>query len=95
MKEGKTYGEIIKLIGENIPKSTLSDWCSEIYLTSKQREIIDKKIKSNCKKGMAVAWIVNKKKRAKYLESIVDRNKYLGKTFKNIDKLINYCTDNN
>src|SRR3989344_1469742 len=62
-KAGKTYGEIIKLAGKNIPKSTLSDWCSKIYLNSKQRKIIDKKIKDNCKKGMEVAWIINKKRR--------------------------------
>jgi|SRR3989344_1478890 len=84
-KAGKTYGEIIKLAGKNIPKSTLSDWCSKIYLNSKQRKIIDKKIKDNCKKGMEVAWIINKKRRKKYLESIVDRNKHLAKIFKNKD----------
>src|SRR3989344_718757 len=42
-KAGKTYGEIIKLAGKNIPKSTLSDWCSKIYLNSKQRKIIKNK----------------------------------------------------
>ena len=88
-KSGKTYGEIIKIIGQNIPKSTLSDWCGKIYLNSKQRKIIDKKIKDNCKKGMEVAWIINKKRREKYLKSIVDRNKYLIKIFKdkNVGKI--------
>lgn len=88
-KSGKTYGEIIKIIGQSIPKSTLSDWCSKIYLNSKQRKIIDKKIKDNCKKGMEVAWIINKKRRKKYLKSIVDRNKYLAKIFKdkNVGKI--------
>ena len=31
-KSGKTYGEIVKVINKNIPKSTLSDWCHNIYL---------------------------------------------------------------
>ena len=34
---------------------------------------------------MEVAWIINKKRRKKYLESIVDRNKHLAKRFKNKD----------
>lgn len=84
-KSGKTYGEIIKIIGKNIPKSTLSDWCSKIYLTSEQKKIIDKKIIDNCRKGMEVAWIINKERRRKYLESIVDRNKHLSKILKNGD----------
>ncbi len=88
-ESGKTYGEIIKIIGRSIPKSTLSDWCSKIYLNSKQRKIINKKIKDNCKKGMEAARIVNKKRREKYLKSVVDRNKYLAKTFKdkNVGKI--------
>ena len=88
-KSGKTYGEIIKIVGRNIPKSTLSDWCGKVYLNSKQRKIIDKKIKDNCKKGMEVAWIVNKERRKKYLKSVVDRNKYLVKIFKdkNVGKI--------
>jgi len=36
-KSGKTYGEIINIVDKRIAKSTLSDWCSEIYLTSEQK----------------------------------------------------------
>lgn len=88
-KSGKTYGEIIKVIGYKIPKSTLSDWCSKIYLNSKQRKIIDEKIKYNCRKGMKAAWIINKRRRKEYLKSIADRNKYLAKIFrdKNVGKI--------
>lgn len=82
-KSGKTYGEIIKIIGQNIPKSTLSNWCSKIYLTSKQKKVIDKKVIENCKKGMEVAWIINKERREKYLESIVNRNRHLALLLKN------------
>lgn len=84
-KSGKTYGEIIKVIGQSIPKSTLSDWCRNIYLNSKQRKKIEKKVKDNCAKGMAVAWVVNKERRQKYLNSIVERNKHLSKILKNKD----------
>ena len=31
-KEGKTYSEIIKILGINIPKSTISYWCGSIRL---------------------------------------------------------------
>lgn len=84
-KLGKTYGEIRNIIGKNIPKSTLSLWCNKIYLTSEQRKIIDKKVIENCKKGMEVAWIVNRERRKKYLKSIVNRNKHLSKILKNRD----------
>jgi len=84
-KSGKTYGEIIKLIGENIPKSTLSDWCSKIYLTSNEKQIIDKKIKENCKKGMEIARIINKRRRGEYLKSIIDRNQHLSKILDDVN----------
>lgn len=84
-KSGETYGEIIKAISQDIPKSTLSDWCRNIYLTSEQKKIIDKKVIENCKKGMNVAWIINKKRREKYLKSIIERNKHLSKILKNKD----------
>lgn len=84
-KSGKTYGEIIKVIGQNIPKSTLSDWCKKIYLNSNQKKIIDKTVKNNCRKGMEAARIINKERRKKYLESIAERNKHLSKILDNID----------
>jgi hypothetical protein len=84
-KSGKTYGEIIKLIKQDIPKSTLSNWCSSVYLSSNQKKRIDKKIKDNCLKGMEVARIINRSKREKYLKSIANRNKYLVKIFKDRD----------
>jgi len=84
-RSGKTYGEIIRITKHDIPKSTLSDWCSKIYLNSEQRKLIDKKVRDNCKKGMEVAWQINKKRREEYLKSIASRNKHLVKIFKNKD----------
>lgn len=82
-KSGKTYGEILKIVKVKIPKSTLSDWCHNIYLTSSQKKRIDIAVKENCRKGMEVARIVNKERRKKYFESIVERNKKLSKLIKN------------
>jgi len=84
-KNGTTYGEIIKILGCKIPKSTLSDWCNSIYLNSEQKKLIDKKVKENCRKGMEVARIVNKERRDIYLNSIIKRNAYLSNILKNKD----------
>jgi len=84
-KSGKSYSEINKIINKVIPKSTLSDWCSNIYLTSGQKKKIDESIKENSKKGMQVAWIINKERRQKYLKSIIDRNQYLEPILKDIN----------
>lgn len=82
-KSGKTYGEIIKIIGKSIPKSTLSDWCRDIYLTNGQKDKIDKLILENSKKGLAVAWIISKKRREDYLKLIFNKNKDLPLLLKN------------
>ena len=84
-KSGKTYGEIVRALEQGIPKSTLSTWFEEIYLTGEEKKIIDKKIIENCRKGMEVQKIINKEKRKKYLKAIIIRNKHLPKIFNNID----------
>lgn len=84
-KAGKTYGEIVRALGENIPKSTLSTWFKKIYLNISEKKIIDEKIIESSKRGMEVARIINKEKREKYLQSIIIRNKHLPKIFNNID----------
>src|SRR3989344_175092 len=84
-KSGKTYGEIVKVINKNIPKSTLSDWCHNIYLTGRQKEKIDKAVKENSRKGIKIALIVNKERRRKYLESIIIRNQHLSSILKDVN----------
>lgn len=84
-KSGKTYGEIIKIIEQKIPKSTLSDWCSKIYLTNKQKKIINERVIKNCEKGIKIALVINKKKRKQYLKSIINRNKHLVLLLENKD----------
>lgn len=84
-RTGKTYGEIRNIIGQDIPKSTLSLWCNSIYLSSEQRRRIDRKVKKNCEKGRIVAWEVNKKRRQEYLKSVHDRVNHLATLLDNKD----------
>jgi len=76
-KSGKTYTEIRKIIGVNIPKSTLSDWCSSISLSPKQRQRVEYLIQRGTNKGRAVALVVNKLKREKYIRTVRDRINHL------------------
>ncbi len=82
--QGKSYSEIRKIINEDIPKSTLSTWCHAVYLSSEQKEHIDKIVKENSKKGMEAARIANRARREKYLQSIVDRNQHLSLALKDV-----------
>lgn len=84
-KCGKTYGEIQKILGTPIPKSTLSDWCSGVNLPKEYQDRIKKLVLDNASKGRKVALIVNQIKRKKYLKSLIDRNKHLAKTLENKD----------
>lgn len=72
-KQGKTYSEINKLIGCNIPKSTLSNWCADIKLTKNQRIRINKIIQDKINKSREIALAVNREKRRIYLKSIENR----------------------
>lgn len=84
-KLGKTYGEIIKILHQPIPKSTLSEWCHSLYLTSEQRVKIEKAKVENSKRGLAVALIRNKEIRNEYINSIISENKNLKDLLKNKD----------
>jgi len=88
-KKGKTYSEIRKKIKKEIPKSTLSYWCKNIYLSPLQQERINKCIKVNIEKGRMLAILANRKKRERYLNSVRDRIKDLKKIIldKNVAKI--------
>ena len=81
-KQGKTYGEIRKSLGLSIPKSTLSDWCSSIPLSLDQQELIKQAAQNAGERGLATAWVVNKRKRTEYIESVRNRVKNLSKRVK-------------
>src|SRR3989344_8494120 len=89
-KSGKTYGEICKIIGQPIPKSTLSEWFKNISLSKKQQKKIENNVYNNIKRARKKALITNKNKRRLYLESIAHRIKHLKVlTFnKNVAKII-------
>jgi hypothetical protein len=84
-KTGKTYGEIRRLLNNKIPKGTLSYWCNNIKLTSKQKKRISKIILSNVEKSRGKALLANKIKREQYLKSVYNRNQHLAMALKNKD----------
>lgn len=84
-KTGNTYSEICKILKRNIPKSTISYWCKNILLSKSQRNRIEQVVKTNINKGRAIALIINKRKRIKYLQSIKQRISHLPKMMKNRD----------
>lgn len=84
-KSGKTYSEIKKDTGVNIPQSTLSYWFKNIKLSKNQKNRIDKIVLKNIKKGQLAALKVNKIKRQAYLDSVENRVKHLGKLMYNKD----------
>lgn len=84
-KGGRTYGEIIKAVGKNIPKSTLSDWCSGILLSQLQNLRIDKRKETNIRRGRIMALAVNKKRREEYLRSVEKRVEHLPRLLTNKD----------
>lgn len=75
---GKTYGEIRKILGENIPKSTLSLWCEGLPLLPEYKQRIKNAILVNSEKGRKIALIVNQVKREKYIKSVKNRVIHLG-----------------
>lgn len=85
--KGKTYSEIKKILGINIPKSTLSYWCSHICLP----EWFEKKVahlnKMNLTKAQKIAWYVHKRNRKNLLKSISEKNTYLIKKMRDKDIL--------
>ena len=72
-KSGRTYSEIRKFIGVNIPKSTLSNWCSDILLSPEQQQKVKRLMRSSADKGRVTALIVNRLKREEYIQTVKDR----------------------
>lgn len=69
-KSGKTYREIREAIRLQIPKSTLSEWCKNIQLTSDHLDRISRLNLNNLKKARLIALDINKIKRREFLEKI-------------------------
>ena len=76
-RAGKTYGDIKRMLGEQIPKSTLSHWFRNIYLTDIQKGRIDQQVYANIQKAQARARLVNKANRERYIQEVRDRVSHL------------------
>ncbi|MCX6790859.1 MAG: hypothetical protein NTV62_01540 [Candidatus Gribaldobacteria bacterium] len=76
-KKGKTYSEINKELGLKIAKSTLSYWCRGIILPPEYSSKINLLNLASCERGRAVALVVNKQRREKFLQVVRERNTYL------------------
>lgn len=80
---GKTYGEIIKLLGFTVPKSTLSYWCEDVALPLDYTKRIAKLNINNLNKGRQIAMLMNKIKRERLLKEINENNLPLAKNITN------------
>ena len=74
---GKTYGEIRRVLGEPIPKSTLSYWFRGINLNELQQKRIQKQVYANIQKAQLKAQAVNRTNRERYIETVRARVHYL------------------
>jgi len=84
-KQGRTYSEIRKKLKISIPKSTLSYWCKDVKLPEEYQEKIRHIVLKNAEKGRAIALIVNRIKREKYIKEVKDRVKHLSDKLKEKD----------
>lgn len=75
--KGKTYSEILKTTRFLIPKSTLSDWCSDVVLPQWYQEKVNMLNSKNFSKAQKMAWASNKLKREKLLQKLLENNEYL------------------
>lgn len=76
-KKGKTYSEIKKYLKKNISKSTLSYWCKDTKLPINYYKKVQDLKKASLIKARKIAWKINNVKRKKYLDEVINRNKYL------------------
>lgn len=84
-KKGKTYGEIKRIIGKPIPKSTLSYWFRSIIISKTYQRRLSKKVFENIKNAQARALITNRLKRERYIQEVKNRVKHLLIKLKNKD----------
>ncbi|MBP9700613.1 hypothetical protein KBD71_05025 [Candidatus Woesebacteria bacterium] len=71
---GVTYADIQRTLKKNIPKSTLSDWCSDVTLPDFYTDYIQKLNLSNLHRGRAIAAVSNKHKIEKQKQDLYEKN---------------------
>lgn len=75
--EGKTYTEIREVLGIQLPKSTLSNWCRGVAMPLEHQERIRLINKANFKKAQDSAWASTRAKRQQLLAQLQELNKHL------------------
>lgn len=75
--QGKTYTEINRLLGFNIPKSTLVYWCKEIQMPVNYKQRIRKINLKNLEKARKLAVAANKEKQKRLINGLIAKNKNL------------------
>ncbi|MFA6416479.1 MAG: hypothetical protein WCW56_03280 [Candidatus Paceibacterota bacterium] len=83
--QGKSYGEIRKVLNVDIPQSTLSCWCKNILLSRAQQSRIKVLVAQGSKKARATALVVNRARREAYLRAVKNRVLYLSKKLEDRD----------
>ncbi len=68
--QGKTYGEIITVVKQRIPKSTLTEWCRDISLPASYQKRIAKLNTEHLGKARSIAVEINKIKREEFFDKI-------------------------
>lgn len=74
---GKTYTEIMCALGVQIPKNTLSNWCSDVRLPLDYIEKIKNLNAESFNKARKIAWASNKIKQENLLQKLEQDNKAL------------------
>ncbi|MBI2642443.1 MAG: hypothetical protein HYW97_01195 [Candidatus Wildermuthbacteria bacterium] len=72
-------------MGISIPKSTLSDWCSNILLSPKQQAAVKRTAKKASERGLATAWVTNKARRVEYIKTVKSRVSHLSRRIEDKD----------
>jgi len=73
-QKGLTYSEISKRLPKKVAKSTISYWSKGIFLTQKNKLMLQIKQKAHTEYGRIKALNTNKKKRELYLSGLIKNN---------------------
>lgn len=84
---GKTYSEIMNILGIKLPKSTVAWWCRNTPLPSWYWGRLEKINKNNREKAQKAAWLANKEKQERFLSKLIKDNKILKDKTKDRDIL--------
>ncbi len=76
-RKGKTYGDIRKILGMHLPKSTLSLWCALASFSDKELESIALRKEKNIRDGRMKTLMIKQAKRETRFQEIRNRHLYL------------------